>query len=243
MSGPNPVVFLHPLGVDGKFWDPVRDRLPGLDCFAPNLPGHGSALKPVHGFSIRDYADAVVAELDAQSVRRFHIVGVSLGGLIAQDIAARHPELVDRLVLADTVAVYPEQFKRMWHERAAIARDQGLRSFVDPTMQLWFTPRFRASADPRALYVRESLATTDPKGYAIACEALALADSTGLVSRIKAPTLVVCGTDDAPPFVQAMEWFDAQLSDATMAWIENAQHGAALERPDEFAALVSGFLV
>lgn len=242
MRGRTPLLLLHPLGVDGSFWDPVKDHLPDMECLSPDLPGHGSESNLPSGSSIHEYADTVVAQLASHPARRFHVAGVSLGGLIAQDIAANHPELVDRLILADTVAVYPGHFQRMWQERATTAREQGLASFLEPTVQLWFTPHFLESADKRAQYVRGSMAAADPDGYAFACEALALVDNTALMSLIEAPTLVACGTGDAPPFRQAVEWFAAELPNATVTWIENAQHAGALEQPAAFAALIADFL-
>ena len=80
------------------------------------------------------------------------------------------------------------------------------------------------------------------KGYALACEALAAADLREDAKRIKAPTLVVCGDEDIPSFLDAARWLAANIADATNAWIPRSRHASVLERPDEGLKLLREFL-
>lgn len=243
MSAPAPVVLLHPLGVDHTVWSDVAaalERQPGTgQVVALDLPGHGQAGLPVSGSGADDLAGHVEAELVRRELAPAHLVGVSLGGLLAQVVAARSPHLVERLVLVDTVAVYPDAMRTMWGERAAVARAEGLAPLVEPTESLWFTERYRAEG--RTSGFRTTFLATDPEGYARTCEALATADTTGVVGGITAPTLVACGYDDAPPFRDAALWLADQVEDAELAWLDG-RHAAALEQPDAFARLLGEFL-
>ncbi len=216
------LVLLHPLGVDHRFWDPVRPYFQP-DVITPDL----------RGGSIDEFAENVLAALAGR--RPVDLVGVSLGGLVAQVLAARRPELVRRLVLADTVAVYPSAMRAMWRDRADLVRREGLEPIVGPTEKLWFP----AAVAPPA--VRAMLLSGDPLAYARSCEALAAADTTALAASITAPTLVACGKDDAPPFRQAVDFFAATIPDATVAWLPGG-HGTAYEHPREFVDVVAGFL-
>lgn len=236
-----PVVLLHPLGVDHRFWAPIRAALPaGLGpVVAPDLLGHGTASLPAPGDGVEEYADAVEEMIAPRGP--VHLVGVSLGGLIAQVLAARSPELVDRLVLADTVAVYPEEMRAMWRARAGDVRADGLAHVAEPMESLWFSAGFRAQSPDRVASVRALLLATDPEGYARTCEALAVADATAGVGSVTAPTLVVCGHDDAPPFRSATTWLEEHLPDARSAWLDGG-HAATYEHPDEFARLLGDFL-
>lgn len=235
------LVLLHPLGVDHRFWNRVVEALPdGLgDPVVPDLPGHGSAPLPPRHATIEDFADAV--ETDIARHGRVHLVGMSLGGLVAQVLAARRPDLVERVVVADSVAVYPDAMRAMWRERAATARREGLEAFVEPTEALWFSSSFRRDEVEAVAHVRRTLLASDPEGYARACEALAAADTTDVVGSITAPVLVVCGEDDAPPFRQATRWFGQMLPEATVAWLPGG-HAAAYEHPKRFADVVDDFL-
>ncbi len=240
-----PLVLLHPLGVDHTFWRDVQSRLVDVhglaDVVAIDLPGHGRGPMPRAGATVADLADLVELQLEARGLLPAHLVGVSLGGLVAQVVAARRPTAVVRLVLADTVAVYPEQMQSMWRQRAATARSSGLDSLVDPMVEMWFTEAYRTDPEGRVAEVRETFASTDPEGYARTCEALSTADVTATTASIEAPTLVVCGTSDAPPFVAAATWLAGEIPDADLVWQEGA-HAVALERPMEFADAVAAFV-
>lgn len=214
-------VFLHPLGTDSRCWDGA----------AMDLPGHGSAPKLPRGAGIADFAAVVAEALDGE---RVNVVGVSLGGLVAQELAAGHPGLVDRLVLVDTVATYPDEMRRMWHDRAATARARGLAELADPMAAMWFTD----PSGPVATRIRQWFLAMDPEGYARACEALATADTTAAV--ITAPTLVVCGSADLPAFTNAARELRTRLPGDELVWLDG-KHAVFLERPAEFRAELDHF--
>ncbi len=236
-----PVVLLHPLGVDHRFWDPVCALMPASlgPVVTPDLLGHGSAALPGPGAGVDAFADAVEEALAGHD--RVHLVGVSLGGLVAQVVAARRPALVDRLVLADTVAVYPDAMRSMWRERAALVREQGVAAVAEPMESLWFSPGFRESEDVRVAMVRGLLLATDPEGYARTCEALAVADTTERVPAITATTLVACGREDAPPFRAAVDWFEEFLPGTRTSWLPGG-HATAVEHPADFVGMLCDFL-
>ena len=235
------IVLLHPLGVDHRFWDPVRKALPAelSPVIAPDLLGHGKAPLPSPAPTIEEYADAVEAEVAGGPP--VHLVGVSLGSLVAQVLAARAPELIDHVVLADGVTVYPEAMRSMWRERAGTVRAEGLAAVVEPMESLWFSPSYRAKSHEQITSVRSLLLAHDPGGYARTCEALAIVDLTEQVGSITAPTLVACGRDDAPPFRAATDWLAENLPDGRAVWLRGG-HATAYEHPEEFAEVVAGFL-
>ncbi|MGW4794609.1 alpha/beta fold hydrolase [Nonomuraea sp. NPDC004297] len=245
------LLLLHALGADAHCWAEVTTALSGTpdgtlheppdgafgEVFAVDLPGHGRAPCLPRGAGIGDVADLVAGLLAGE---RVHVAGMSLGGLVAQELAARHPGLVDRLVLADTVAVYPEPMREMWRERARVAREHGLAGLAGPMAEMWFTDAARDG--PAAAQVRERFLAMDAEGYARACEALESADTTALIPAIGAPTLVVCGSADLPPFTDAARLLHARLPGSELVWLDGAKHAAPLEHPAAFAAAVRIFL-
>jgi 3-oxoadipate enol-lactonase len=233
-----PLLLLHPLGSHGGFWDAVRGDLGAGLVLAPDLPGHGEAALPPAG-TVEALTEAVVEALDGSSV---DVVGVSLGGLVAQDLAARHPGLVRRLVLVDTVAQYPPPMRGMWRERASLARRDGLATLAEAMESTWFGDSFRAARPDVVAEARAVFSATDPEGYALSCEALAGADLRAAAERLDLPTLVVCGSEDAPAFLEAADWFARVVRGAGLRWIVGARHAAVLERPEEFAPAVRAFL-
>jgi len=90
--------------------------------------------------------------------------------------------------------------------------------------------------------VRETLLKTSGEGYALACEALGAADLRADAAQIRPPTLVMCGEDDIPSFLDSARWLASNIAGATLAWLPQARHASVLECPDLAEKLLSDFL-
>ncbi|MBO0678644.1 alpha/beta fold hydrolase [Mycolicibacterium sp. S2-37] len=235
-----PIVLLHPLGADRRFWDPVRKELAHRPVEAFDLPGHGGAPVLHAGAGIEEYS-ATVEQLLAESLEPVHLVGLSLGGLIVQWIAAVRPDLLASAVLVDTVPVYPEAMQQMWRDRAAAARGGRLGSLIEPMVTMWFTEDLVGADDMRVTQARNTFSATDAEGYARACDLLAAVDLRDLRHDTAPPTFVVCGEDDAEPFRAAATWLAKTTGDGTVFWMPG-KHACAVEFPDRFAALLGDLL-
>ena len=240
-SGPA-LVLLHCLGVDRHFWDFAAELSGDFTLVTYDLPGHGKTAVPNHGYGIEDLSDQLAVLLRRHNIVRAHIAGISLGGLIAQCLAANHPEMVDRLVLIDTTPRYTDELRAMWADRAASARNAGVSTLIDGLLKIWFTPASIAENTPAVQYVRAALQHSPAEGYALACEALAAADLCPLAAKITAPTLVICGDDDIPSFLDSARWLAAAIRGAHLEWIPRAKHASVLERPDQALAILRKFL-
>ena len=237
-----PLLLLHCLGVDRHFWDFAGSLADHYRLLSFDLPGHGDTPVPARAYGIDDLADLCAAVLRREGLPREHVAGISLGGLIAQRLAAAHPAMVDRLILIDTTPRYTDELRAMWAVRAKGARDDGVSALVDGLLPIWFTPEAIAEAIAPVRYVRETLAHCPGEGYALACEALAAADLREDAKRIAAETLVVCGDADIPSFIDAAHWLTDNIAGAKGAWIERARHASVLERPQQALRLMRDFL-
>jgi 3-oxoadipate enol-lactonase len=241
-SGP-PLVLLHCLGVDHRFWDFAAPLGRDFSLLRYDLPGHGASAVPGAAYGIAELSAQLGEVLAANGIARAHVAGISLGGLIAQHFAATRPELTDRLILIDTTPRYTDELRRMWDERAATARAAGVAPMVAALLAIWFSADSIAREDAGVRYVRETLARCPGEGYALACEALKAADLRALAPSIAARTLVVCGDDDIPSFLDAARWLAATIPSAELAWIKGAKHASVLECPDEARRLMRTFLL
>lgn len=231
-----PFVFLHPLAADRQFWDPVRAELGAQSGIALDLPGHGAAPAVERDAGIDAYS-AVVAHQIAALGTPVHLVGMSLGGLVAQQLAVTHPDLVASAYLVDTVSVYPAPMQQMWRDRAATARADGLASLVDPMVAMWFSAELADAGDPRVLQACNTFRATDPEGYARSCDLLAEVDLRDTVTTTTVPTTVVCGDDDALPFREAADWLATATGAGPVRWLPG-RHACAVEVPEQFAAVL-----
>ena len=241
-EGP-PLVLLHCLGVDHRLWEIGAAGLErDFTLLSYDFPGHGETALPARPYSIEDLSGQLASLLEREGIARAHLAGISLGGLVAQHFAATRPERVDRLMLIDTTPRYTDEMRRMWAVRAAQAREAGVASLLPGLLPIWFTPEFVAGDPPAVRYVRERFAAGSGEGYALACEALAAADLRPLAPRIEAPTLVVCGREDVPPFLAAADWLVQTIPGARPLWLAPARHASVLERPQQALRLMRDFL-
>jgi 3-oxoadipate enol-lactonase len=240
VAEPTPLVLLHPFPMDATFWASAAPLLAAdREIVAPEFPGLGGA--PLgEAPSVDGFADEVAARIGAMRRGRAAVCGLSLGGYVALSLAARHPDRVAALVLADTRAEAdaPDAAEGR-HRAAAQVRAGGLGAFLDD-----FVPRLVAPGDDASLAAARAIADRqDPEAVARALEALAgRADRRADLPGITAPALVIVGSEDAltpPSFARTLT---AGLPSAELLVMEGAGHLTALERPQEFAAAVNAFL-
>ncbi len=176
-------------------------------------------------------------------VEKSHVVGLGLGGAIAQAVAIEHPERVDRLVPACCRAQMVPEFAAMWHPLLATVKEKGIEPIVEPTAQRWFSEDFK-KANPGVLdAVRTMIRGTSARGYlgcAGAFLGLVLEDE---LPRIRARTLYVSGADDrlgGPPALMA--GLAAKVPGARHVSLPNAAHIANIQNPAGFNQAVVDFL-
>ena len=236
------LVLLHCLGVDRHFWDFAAPLGSDFTVLRYDLPGHGTSAVPNSAYSIDDLADQLAAILKSQKIEHVSVAGISLGGLIAQNFAARYSKLVDRLILVDTTPRYTDEMRGMWAERAATARGKGVAVMVDALLKIWFSSEALTENPPGVRYVCDTLSSANGEGYALACEALAAADLRELLPRINARTLVICGDDDIPSFLDAARWLSSNINNSELRWLAGTRHASVLEKPRDAVEIMNTFL-
>ena len=237
------IVLLHSLATDRTMWDGVAPLLVGggFRVIRPDLRGHGSSARLAGPYSLEDFADDLAGLLDHLEVATPHVVGLSLGGMIAQAFALRHPGRAHSLVLADTTAEYPAAGRAIMEERAALAEREGMAPVVEPTIGRWFTEGFAASRPAVVDRYRSLIRSNDPLAYAASARAVASVAYRDRLGDVKTPALVIVGEHDlATPPELAAELAQG-LSGAELVRVPGA-HLSAVEAPEPFAATVLAFL-
>ncbi len=245
-QGQGPLVVLsHALGCDLTMWDGVAAALQDrYTVLRYDQRGHGRTPASTGAYSMDDLADDAAELIRAQGAGPVHFVGLSMGGMTAQALAARHPGRVRSLVIANSAASYDEAARAMWQARIDTVRVNGVAPIADGAMQRWFTPEFRVDhvngGAERVAALRAVLEATPALPYAAACAAVAAIALDAGNARIACPTLVIAGSrDEATPPAMSQAIAD-RIPGAQLASLD-AAHLSAVEQPEAFARLLEGF--
>ncbi len=234
-----PLVFAHALGLDLNVWGEVLPRLPpGLRLIRYDLRGHGASEVPPGPYRMGGLVRDVEELLDQLGVKRAVFVGLSLGGMVAQGLAVKRPDLIRALVLSNTAAKIGTV--ESWRARIAAVRAGGMEAVAQPVIERWFSRRSRQEGLAAAWH--ERLLAMSPEGYCGCCAALAGADFITPTSGLHLPGLVIAGSEDGSTPPDLVRELADLIHHARFRLIRGAGHLPPIDRPGEFAAELADFL-
>lgn len=241
-AGAGPVlVFSNSLGTDFRIWDAVVERLPGsLRVLRYDKRGHGlSDLPDDPAWGMGDHVADLTGLIEHLGIDAAVVCGLSVGGMIAQGIAAERPDLVKGMILCCTGAKIgsPE----MWDERIETTMGPGIATMADGVMERWFTPAFRAG-DPSFPLWRNMLCRTTPGGYAGTCRAIRDTDLRESTARLDVPCLGIAGDKDGATPPDLVRETAALVSGSRFELVCDAGHIPCVEQPEALTGLIAGFL-
>ena len=233
------LILLHSLGLDHRLWLPVCSALAGdFQLIAPDLPGHGALADKARLSSISIAADHVLKLMDELNIAAAAVMGLSMGGAVAQQLALRRPERVSHLILAATMPKGVPAFI----ERAEAAERDGLHKQIETTLTRWFTPEMVSEETPAVAYARDVLFKTEVGNWACAWRALANHDAIEGLKSLNMPTLCIAGSLDPSTPPALLQSIAAAMPQASYVEIEGAPHLVALTHPDALADAIRAFV-
>lgn len=236
------IVLLHSISLDRSVFDDLVPYLsPDFDVVSVDLPGHGTS--PGHeDMTIESMADEVAELIREQLAEPALVVGLSMGGCVAQALAVRHPDLVRGLGLLDTTCWYGAEAPQNWEARAQKGKDEGMAALVDFQVARWFTPEFNESNPSVGERLAEVWREADVDSYVAACRAMGAVDLRDEIGAIAVPTTIIVGADDMATDVTHAEAMQQRISGATLHVIPNCAHLSAAEHPETVAGILKADL-
>ena len=235
------IVFSNSLGTDFRMWDRLVSRFDGrFRMVRYDKRGHGLSEAPPRPYAMDDHVGDLIGLLDHLGLDRIILCGLSVGGLIAQGVAARQPERLSALILCDTAAKIGNE--EMWNTRIEAIEAGGIEALADPIMERWLSARFRAEKPEEALAWRNMLVRTTEDGYLGTSAAIRDADLTESTRRLALPTLGICGSEDGATPPELVRGTIALIEGARFEVIEGAGHLPSIEKPEIMDKLITGFL-
>jgi pimeloyl-ACP methyl ester carboxylesterase len=242
IAGDGPTIYLlHPVGLDGASWAAVSRRLEArFRVVRLDLPGHGGSPRLARSPRVADYAEAVGDLILRQSGRATAVVGLSFGGMVAQQLALSRPPLVGALALCGCTATFADAVRPMIRARGEAALQGGMGAVVETTLERWFTPAFLAAGGAGA--VRARLESDDPRGWADAWAAMSLHDCQPKLGALRIPVLCLAGEKDLAAAPEAMGAMAAAIPGGRLDVIAGAPHMMQIETPDAMADRLAAFV-
>lgn len=235
------LVFANSLGTDYRIWRDVIVRLAGeYPMILYDKRGHGLSDIGQAPYSIDDHVSDLSGLLDVYAVKKAVIVGLSVGGLIAQGLYARRPELIQALVLCDTA--HKIGTAEMWNTRIAAIERDGVEGIADSLLERWFTPAFRRPENTAYHGYYNMLVRQPVTGYLATCAAIRDADFTDAAKRIAVPTLCVVGDQDGSTPPDLVLSTAKLIPGARYEVIPDAGHIPCVEQPEALTNVLRAFI-
>ncbi|MDR5832698.1 alpha/beta fold hydrolase [Caballeronia sp. LZ034LL] len=236
------IVFIHQLAGDLSVWDQMAGYFRNdFTVLRYDLRGHGETTASPDSFTIDDLADDLAELLDRLGAPSAHVVGLSIGGMVAQKLAIRHPDKVATLTVAGAPAFIPDDARPVFAQRAASVRENGTASIVEATLERWLTPGFRRAHPEVVEPIAETIARTPAEGFARAAEAVSGFDAREGLSTVAKRTLVIAGSSDVGTTPAASRVIADTIPDAQFETLD-AAHLTPVEESQRFSALLGNFL-
>ena len=236
-----PVVFSNSLGTDFRLWDGLLPHLPrGLRLIRYDTRGHGLTSAPDGDYFMGDLVADAAALLDHLGVKNCIFVGLSIGGMIAQGLAAERLDLVRGLVLSNTAAKIGTP--AMWQDRMEAVRKGGIAALEASILERWLSPRWRRENPIELAGWRHMLCRTPVPGYLGRSAAIAETDLFDSTARLTLPTLAIAGSEDGSTPPDLVRETADLVKGSKFHLIRGAGHLPCVEQPEEYAAVLTTFL-
>ncbi len=238
-----PVMLIHGVGADASSWDQIAAPL--SDSFRVlrlDLRGHGRSGHIDSDLTLADFVRDVIDVLDDAGVAKAHIVGFSLGGMIAQALALQHPDQADRLVLLSAVAGRTEQERERVRQRLEILRTEGIAAITGAAQERWFTPEFIARHPEQVAARMAQLRQNHAPSYRAAYTVFSLSDLGDRLHGIPHRTLVATGEHDQGSNNRMARFMHEQIKGSTLHILPGLRHSVLVEAPDSVTVLLREFL-
>ena len=236
-----PIVFINSLGTDLRIWDEVASALGGeMPLLVYDKRGHGLSDIGAGIRAIDDHVDDLLGLIDHFGLDKIVLCGLSVGGLIAQGLYARRPDIVNALILCDTA--HKIGTADSWNARIATVERDGIQAVAEGVLKVWFTPTFHSQRSAELAGCRNMLTRQALPGYIGPCAAVRDADFTGIARRIAVPTLCIVGAHDGSTPPALVRSLADLIPGARFEIIRNAGHIPCIEQPDLMVDLIRDFL-
>ena len=240
-KGAPTVIFSNSLGTDLRKWLPFIPFIPNqFRAIFYDKRGHGLSEISPNPFSINELTDDLIQIAEAKNVKSFCIVGVSIGGQIGLNAAAKYPEKIGALVFSNTAPkIRDNQF---WDNRMNAIQENGLSYVADGALSNWFSKDYRTHNSLQLQCWKAMFNRTTLKGYLSCCEVLKKTNLVSQAKNLSQETLVIGGTEDGSTPPEMVKEGFKYFQNARLEIMNGPGHIPHIEKPKEYSQLIFSFI-
>ncbi len=244
IEGEGPWVTLsHSLAFTNALWEPQIGVLSRhYRVLRYDTRGHGGTSATPPPYTLEQLAEDARALFDALGIEHTHWVGLSLGGMIGQALALKHPERLCSLVLCDTTSRHPAGASATWDERIRTLNEKGMAALAQPSLDRWLTEPYRKAHPEVVRSFASTIGATSVDGFAGCGRAISQIDFTDRLGGLRIPTLIMVGEQDTGTTVAVAREIEQAIPGAELVVLPSAAHLSNVEQPDRFNETLLAFL-
>ena len=234
-------LFINSLGTDFRIWNDIVEKVqPYGNVLLFDKRGHGLSDVVEDTGSLEDFMNDAFALLQYLSIKKCTVIGISVGGIIAQLMAHHRPEMIDKLILCDTRHKIADA--EFWNKRIETIKANGLNSISGDLMKRWFAPSFHIVYPAKVAGYKNMLERTSLTGYVQTCAAIRDADTTEIAKKIAHKTLCIVGSEDLSTTVEEVKSLHTLIPGSAFEVIENSGHLPCVDNPEMLSKLIIDFI-
>jgi len=240
-----PVVLIHGVGLNKDMWGgQVVSLAEQYQVITYDMLGHGESAMPHADTGLEGYAGQLLELIDHLGLARVHVVGFSMGGLVARAFAVHYPEHLASLVILNSVFARTPEQRAGVVERTRQAAEFGPNANAEAALARWFSREYLAASHAQVDNIRRTLASNDPQGYLTTYSLFATQDMYRAddLPALSVPTLVATGELDAGSTPEMARQLAARIPGAQVAILAEQRHMMPVESPRLVNQLLVGFL-
>ena len=239
-----PLILIHGLNGDLTGWVLVMPELSKhYRTLSLDVRGHGGTSKPDHSYSIKGFSEDFYEFMNELKIPKAHILGLSMGGAIAQQFALDHPERIRSLVLVSTFSYLDEKAHRAFTRLRQTLQERGYPAFFDEVINLAFTPQFISSnPGPIAELKEKRIRINSPVAIGRATDACMAFNLNDEIGKISLPTLILSGREDVFTPIHLAEQIHRSIQGSEWKILEGVGHNLYIEKPALLTHMTLDFL-
>lgn len=230
-----PLIFIHGVGLDHTMWNPYIDLLSdSFRVIVYDMLGHGGSEHPSGPYSLSQYVEQLSGLMDFLQIEKMHLVGFSMGGMVAQAFALIYKDKLKTLTLMSAVANRTDDQRKGILARVEEVREHGPSPTIEPAIQRWFNPIFIKSQDKIVNQIRKRLQTNNPVSYLAAYTLFATADAElwPQLQNIETPTFIITAENDIGSNPEMSRQMHGEIKGSELKIIPGMRHMLPVEGAD-----------